>query len=203
MLPGRAYSPAQSLPETVSGSLCAENVQPPASMAFMSAPSGRSGSRPCPTAEKPPQTAAATGRRKRSVEPLSPQSSTGACGVSRMGETAAPPASQRTAPPSAVTQRTVACMSSEGSPLRMSCVGLSASAAQMSARCASDLDGIAATAPASRAGYSFKFIFLHHRKGRGQARLPAFHATRSRRCALAPRARWYHPCVFCRKADRA
>ena len=127
------------------------NSQPPRISSRSSGAMGRSGSRPRMWKRASMPSAAATGSRKRSVLPLSPQSASQEAAGVRMGSTRRPVPVASMLAPKAVRQRTVAEMSSEPSPMRMS-VGPSASAAQISARCASDFEGMAANVPRSARG---------------------------------------------------
>lgn len=99
---------------------------------------GRSGRRPVPQSGRGPG-APRTGSRKRKVEPLSPQSSSGTPCAGKAGEMVTAPPAETTSAPNASRQRRVASMSAE-ELCSSSTVGRSARAAQMARRWASDLE---------------------------------------------------------------
>lgn len=76
-------------------------------------PFGRWGSRPQPVSVAPQSSSAARGKRKRNVEPLSPQSNTAPLRISRMGRTCSASSPARISAPSAARQRAVASISRE------------------------------------------------------------------------------------------
>ena len=111
--PGRRKRPGFRRPDTENGGFSPEKEQPRSLIASVREPSGRLASRPRTFTENPPHSAAATGRRKRSVEPLSPQSSSGAAPVSAEGAMSTPELVGEIIHPSADRQRSVALISSE------------------------------------------------------------------------------------------
>ena len=152
ILPGSSYTPARSGPRSERGSLSPLRRQPFSERARQRAAMGRSGSRPAPPASACAHSAAATGRTRRAVVPLSPKKRAGRadapCGRGVMRR----PDGVRTADaPRAAAQATVASISCENEERTMS-VGPSLSAAARMARCASDLEGMASSVPRSGPG---------------------------------------------------
>ena len=123
-------------------------VMPCAVSTASSGDSGRSGRRPSMRKVTSAPSAPTTGSRKRSVEPLSPQKRSACAGISpAMGTMRNVPApSSVMSAPSARRQRAVAAMSAE-TPSHRSATGCAPSAAQMSRRCACDLEAGMRTLP--------------------------------------------------------
>ena len=151
-LPGSSNMPPRRGPDTVIGrSPSLLTAAPCARSASASGFSGRLERRPAPVSSADPR-AAETGSMNRSVDPDSRQSSTGACAASREnGSTSKPSDVRAILAPSASRHPIVASISSDdpGQTIR---VEESARAAQMSARCASDLEGMARMVPVSCRG---------------------------------------------------
>ena len=158
-LPGSSKAPLCRRPVKEKGSLSAETEMPRAFSTFRRSSTGRSGRRPLPVKEGSSQCAAATGSRKRRVEPLSRQSKMGAFGATFEGVTVNRPSSFRTSAPRALMTKAVVKMSSErGDVLFISMVtGPSAWAAQNRRRWTSLFDAMAWTVPERLAGLSRTF----------------------------------------------
>ena len=123
-------------------------VHPPASSCSVRGPRGRWARRPARWKVAWAPRAPATGRRKRRVEPLSPQSKSQGPAVwaRSSGVTSYPWSQGRMDAPRPLRHRTVASMSWEvwGQTTR---TGRSPKAAQISSRWAADLEGMAANVP--------------------------------------------------------
>ena len=215
-LPGSTKVPGRMRPLVLSGKPpipC--RSQPAAMISSESGESGRAPRRPWPTKVASAPSAQATGSIKRSVEPLSPQSSVPpARALSRpnstlfmVGWTWKPSSTVSMRAPSAVRQRTVASISAQV-VLQATCVSPLASAAQMMRRCAIDLDAMAGTVPLSGEGVMRANMRMRLPSGRGPRQLNRgrWKAACGRCCNGQCRAelpgRWCRPRVFCRGAPR-
>ena len=178
-LPGSTKVPGRMRPLVLSGKPprpC--RSQPAAMISSESGESGRAPRRPWPTKVASAPSAQATGSIKRSVDPLSPQSSVPpARALSRpnstlfmVGWTWKPSSTVSMRAPSAVRQRTVASMSAQV-VLQVTCVSPLASAAQMMRRCAIDLDAMAGTVPLSGDGVMRASMRKRLPSGRGPRQL--------------------------------
>ena len=108
---------------------------------------GRLPSRPCMRNTPPPVTAMAMGTKKRSVEPLSPQSREGIRrGLCAQPVTVSRSPSSFSSAPRAVRHREVAAISAESIKPDRTVVAW-VSPAQIMRRCASDLEAGAASTP--------------------------------------------------------
>ena len=141
------------------GSRSPETAVPHARSASVSAAKGRSGSRPWPVSVAESRKYAAAGRRKRAVEPLSPQSRTAVRTASSRAPTRTAWPSNETAKPIAARQSRVARVSPQSAEARMA-VSPAQKAAAMHLRCRSDLEGGTATVPASLPGVMVMSIVL-------------------------------------------
>ena len=146
-MPGRTNRPCASCPAIRSGSASAVQSTPCRRRRAVSTSIGRAGSRPRPVSSAEIPAAAATGSRKRRVEPDSPQSSTAAA-ENRPPSITISPAVRRMPAPMAARQRRVASISADmvRSEIRLSPF---ASAAQITARCPSLLEAGGRTLPHS------------------------------------------------------
>ena len=178
-LPGSTKVPGRMRPLVLSGKPprpC--RSQPAAMISSESGESGRAPRRPWPTKVASAPSAQATGSIKRSVDPLSPQSSVPpARALSRpnstlfmVGWTWKPSSTVSMRAPRAVRQRTVASMSAQV-VLQVTCVSPLASAAQMMRRCAIDLDAMAGTVPLSGDGVMRASMRKRLPSGRGPRQL--------------------------------
>ena len=189
--------------------------QPAAMISSESGERGRAPRRPWPTKVASAPSAQATGSIKRSVEPLSPQSSVPpASALSRpnsilfmVGWTWKPSSTVSMRAPSDVRQRTVASISAQV-VLQVTCVSPLASAAQIIKRCAIDLDAMAGTVPLSGEGVMRASMRMRLPSGRGPRQLShgRWIAACGRCCSGQYRAespdRWCHRRVFCRATPR-
>ena len=158
MFPGSVYAPGASLPAQKSFSPSERNAMPPRTSSLNSGSSGRSGKRPSRRNTAFAPSAPTTGSRKRSVDPLSPQGRTQRPpGVSLIGSTRSAPLSSVIFAPSARRHAIVARMS-VFRPSQRTVTGFFPSAAQMSRRCACDLEAGICTAPVRVPGEITKFI---------------------------------------------
>ena len=146
MLPGISYSPGRSLPEKISRSPSFRRRIPCFSSRSPRGCSGRSGSRPSIRNSPRSPSAPHTGSRNRSVDPLSPQGSTASPSAVRIGRTLMPSSPRVISLPMARRQAMVASMSRE-IPRHFSTVSRPPAAAQISSRCARDLDAGTAARP--------------------------------------------------------
>ena len=215
-LPGSTKVPGRMRPLVLSGKPprpC--RSQPAAMISSESGESGRAPRRPWPTKVASAPSAQATGSIKRSVEPLSPQSSVPpARALSRpnstlfmVGWTWKPSSTVSMRAPRAVRQRTVASISAQV-VLQVTCVSPLASAAQMMRRCAIDLDAMAGTVPLSGDGVMRASMRKRLPSGRGPRQLNrgrwkvACGRYCSGRCRAESPGRWCRPRAFCRGAPR-
>ena len=215
-LPGRIKVPGRMRPLVLSGKPprpC--RSQPAAMISSESGERGRAPRRPWPTNVASAPSAQATGSIKRSVEPLSPQSSVPpASALSRpnsilfiVGWTWKPSSTVSMRAPSAVRQRTVASISAQV-VLQVTCVSPLARAAQMIRRCAIDLDAMAGTVPLSGDGVMRASMRRRLPSGRGPRQLnhgrwkAACGRCCSGQCRVESPGQWCHPHVFCRAAPR-
>ena len=157
-MPRREKSPGVSCPETKRRSPSCRSSMPCSLRTASRGASGRWGSRPSMWKTAFAPSAPATGRRKRKVDPLSPQ---GRWQVSKgekaMGFTVISPFFSEISAPNARRQAMVAAISREMPPQRMT-VSLCPKAAQMSRRWAWDLDAGMVTDPVRGPGRMIWFI---------------------------------------------
>ena len=158
MFPGSVYSPGASFPEQKSFPPSDRNIMPPRTSSLKSGSSGRSGSRPSRRNTTFAPSAPTTGSKKRSVDPLSPQGRMQRpSGTVLTGSTHSAPSCSAMFAPRARRHAAVARMSAF-SPSQRTVTGALPSAAQMSRRCACDLEAGMRTAPVRAPGEMTKFI---------------------------------------------